>query len=192
MTDLSSLIEADTKSKEASPLGQFDSTNLKGVAKLAQDIATQEAEVAKLEETLKNAKKQLYRLTDEELPSMLAEMGVASFKLEDGSTVEIKKTYGASIPVASREEAFSWLRGNGYGDMVKNIVSVNFGMGEDEKASEFKSMAQSQGLSPDQAESVHPSTLRAWVKEQVEDGKPFPMELFGAYIGQRAVIKGAK
>lgn len=192
MSDLSSMMEADTQSKEASPLGQFDSGNLKGVAKLAQQIANQEQQVAKLEETLKTAKKDLYRLTDEELPSMLAEMGVASFKLEDGSQVEIKKTYGASIPVASREEAYKWLRDNEFGDMVKNVVSVNFGMGEDQKASDFRTMAEDNGLSPDQAESVHPSTLRAWVKEQVEDGKPFPMELFGAYIGQRAVIKGAK
>jgi hypothetical protein len=27
------------------------------------------------------------------------------------------------------------------------------------------------------------------VKEQVERGNEFPMELFGAYIGQRAIIK---
>jgi hypothetical protein len=32
-------------------------------------------------------------------------------------------------------------------------------------------------------------TLKAWVKEQVERGNEFPMELFGAYIGLRAIIK---
>lgn len=192
MSDLSSLMEADTQSKSESPLGSFDDSNLKGVAQVAQKISNQESVVADLEEKLRNAKKELYRMSDEELPQMLAEMGVSSFKLQDGSQVEIKKTYGASIPVDKREEAFSWLRQNGFGDMVKNIVSVNFGMGEDQKASEFKSRVEEQGLSPQQAESVHSSTLRAWVKEQTEDGKPFPMELFGAYIGQRAVIKGAK
>ena len=192
MSDLSSLMEADTQSKSESPLGSFDDSNLKGVAQVAQKISNQESVVADLEEKLRNAKKELYRMSDEELPQMLAEMGVSSFKLQDGSQVEIKKTYGASIPVDKREEAYSWLRQNGFGDMVKNTVSVNFGMGEDQKASEFKSRVEEQGLSPQQAESVHSSTLRAWVKEQTEDGKPFPMELFGAYIGQRAVIKGAK
>ena len=192
MSDLSSLMEADTQSKSESPLGTFDDTNLKGVAQLAQKISHQEATVAELEAKLRQAKKDLYKMSDEELPNMLAEMGVSSFKLQDGSQVEIKKTYGASIPVDKREEAYSWLRQNGFGDMVKNIVSVNFGMGEDQQASDFKSKVEEQGLSPKQEESVHSSTLRAWVKEQTEEGRPFPMELFGAYIGQRAVIKGAK
>jgi len=191
MSDLSSLMEADTQSKSESPLGTFDDTNLKGVAQLAQKISHQEATVAELEAKLRQAKKDLYKMSDEELPNMLAEMGVSSFKLQDGSQVDIKKTYGASIPVDKREEAYSWLRQNGFGDMVKNIVSVNFGMGEDQQASDFKSKVEEQGLSPKQEESVHSSTLRAWVKEQTEEGRPFPMELFGAYIGQRAVIKGA-
>ena len=164
MSDLTSLMEADTQSKSESPLGTFDDSNLKGVAKLAQQITDQETLVKNLEEKVKEAKKELYRMSDEELPNMLAEMGVSSFKLQDGSQVEIKKTYGA----------------------------VNFGMGEDQQASDFKSKVEEQGLSPKQQESIPYNTLRAWVKEQTEEGRPFPMELFGAYIGQRAVVKGAK
>ena len=192
MSDLSSLMEADTQSKVASPLGQDEKGTLGGIAKLAEDIAQKEADVAALEEKLKDAKKALLRLTDEELPLLMTELGVSSFKLSDGSQVEIKKTYGASIPVNSREEAFEWLRSNGHGDMVKNVVSVGFGMGEDSMAAEFKDLAMSKGLHPDQKESVHPSTLRAFVKDRVEEGAEFPMELFGAYIGQRAIIKGVK
>ena len=192
MSDLSSIMEADTQSKAASPLGQDEKGTLGGIAKLAENIAQKEADVAALEEKLKDAKKALMRLTDEELPLLMTEMGVSSFKLSDGSQVEIKKIYGAAIPVASREEAFAWLRKNGHGDMVKNVVSVGFGMGEDSMAAEFSQMAVSKGLHPDQKESVHPSRLRSWVKEQVEDGAEFPMELFGAFIGQRAIIKGAK
>lgn len=190
--DLASMIEADTQSKNTSPLGRFDDTNLKGVSKLAQDISNKEAEIKQIEEKLKAAKKALLKMTDEELPLMLTEMGVSSFKLADGSSVTIKPIYGASIPVASKDAAHEWLRENGYGDIVKNVVSVNFGMGEDDKASEFKEMAQRQGLEPNHAETVHSSTLRAWVKERTEAGEDFPMELFGAFVGQRAEIKGAK
>jgi len=39
---------------------------------------------------------------------------------------------------------------------------------------------------------VHPQTLRAFVKERCEAGEDFPMELFGAWVGQRAVIKRGK
>jgi len=39
---------------------------------------------------------------------------------------------------------------------------------------------------------VHPQTLRAFIKERVEAGEEFPMELFGAWVGQRATIKRKK
>jgi hypothetical protein len=48
------------------------------------------------------------------------------------------------------------------------------------------------GLDPEQKQDVHSSTLRAWVKERVENGDEFPMDLFGAFVGQRAVIKRGK
>ena len=43
-----------------------------------------------------------------------------------------------------------------------------------------------------QAEKIEPMSLRGFVKERVENGDEFPMELFGAYVGQRAVITKAK
>ena len=192
MKDLSSLMESDTQERVENPLGNFDDSNLKGIAKLAYEIKDAENLVAELDTKLKNAKKHLLRLTDDELPTVLTEMGLSAFKLDDGSEVTIKKIYGASILADQKEEAHLWLRNNGFGDMVKNIVSVNFGMGEDHKAQVIKSRLEQSGLSPEQSESVHSSTLRAWVKEQTEEGKEFPMELFGAYIAQRAIIKGAK
>ena len=82
-----------------------------------------------LEENLKECKKNLMKLTDEDLPQLLTELGMSSFKMADGSSVEIKKTYGASIPVANRAQAYQWLRDNGFGDIVKNVVACNFGMG---------------------------------------------------------------
>tara|TARA_Y100000114_G_scaffold8542_1_gene6725 strand:- start:2364 stop:2942 length:579 start_codon:yes stop_codon:yes gene_type:complete len=192
MKDLSLLMESDTQERVENPLGNFDDSNLKGVADLAKQIAVQEQTVASKQEELNKAKKELLRLTDEELPSVLTEMGLSGLKLDDGSEVTIKKIFGASIPNDQKEEAHQWLRNNGFGDMVKNIVSVNFGMGEDEQAHAMTKQLQDAGLDPEQVERVHSSTLRAWVKEQTEKGNEFPMELFGAFIAQRAIIKGAK
>ncbi len=192
MNDLTSLIESDVKSKPPSPLGNFDDKHLKGVARLAQDISNKENEVKQAEERLGNLKKDLRKMTEEDLPLMLTEMGVSSFKLADGSSVNVKPLYGASIPKDKIDEAHQWMRDNGHGDAIKNVVAVSFGMGEDEKAQDFSEKAEQMGLIPDQKESIHPSKLRAWVKEQVEAGNDFPMELFGAYVGQRAEIKGAK
>ena len=95
MKDLSSLMESDTQERVENPLGNFDDSNLKGIAKLAKQIAVQEQTVAAKQEELNKAKKELLRLTDDELPTVLAEMGLSAFKLDDGSEVTIKKIFGA-------------------------------------------------------------------------------------------------
>ena len=185
-------MEQDFEEKFASNLEKTDGGALKTVAELARIIKSKEQEVADLERQFKDAKKDLLRLTDEELPASMAEMGLASFTLDDGSTIEVKPTYGASILDANREAAYEWLRDHGYDDIIKNDVSVSFGRGEDDMAGSFKALAEKEGYVPQQNTSIHSQTLRAFVRERVEAGDEFPMDLFGAYVGQRAVIKGAK
>ena len=53
-------------------------------------------------------------------------------------------------------------------------------------------MAESRGYCAETKREVHASTLRAFVKERVEAGDEFPMELFGAWVGQRATISKTK
>ena len=64
-------------------------------------------------------------MTEEDLPLMLTEMGVSSFKLADGSSVDIKPLYGASIPKDKVDQAHQWMRDNGFGDAIKNVVAVS-------------------------------------------------------------------
>ena len=189
--DLAKLMEQDFEENAAS-VEKIDQQGLTSVAALARTIRDKEQLISDLEQTLKEVKKQLIKLTDEEMPSMLAEIGMSSFALDDGSTVEVKQTYGASILVDKRPEAYEWLRDNGYDDIIKNTVACQFGRGEDDQASAFAAFAQQQGYVPDQKTEVHPQTLRAFVKERCEAGEEFPMELFGAWVGQRAVIKRGK
>jgi len=190
--DLTKLMEQDYEQTVASSVEKIDQQGLTAVAALARTIRDKEARIEALEEELKDEKKSLLKLTDEDMPAMLAEVGLSSFVLDDGSTVDIKQTYGASILVQNRPQAFEWLREQGYDDIIKNTVACQFGRGEDDLASAFAAFAQQQGYTPEQKTEVHPQTLRAFVKERVEAGDEFPMELFGAWVGQRAVIKRGK
>jgi hypothetical protein len=192
MEDLARLMEADFEEKKATSVEKIDQNGLTSVAELARQIRDKEATIEALEHTLKDSKKDLQKLTDEEMPAMLAEIVISSFTLDDGSTVDVKQTYGASILVQNRPAAFEWLRDHQYDDIIKNTVLCQFGRGEDDQASSFSSFAESQGFIPQQKTEVHPQTLRAFVKERCEAGEEFPMELFGAWVGQRAVIKKGK
>lgn len=190
--DLTKLMEQDFEETLASSVEKVDQQGLTSVAALARQIRDKEERIQDLEEKLKDEKKALLKLTDEEMPAMLAEIGISSFSLDDGSTVEVKQTYGASILMDNRPAAYEWLRDNGYDDIIKNTVLCQFGRGEDDQASAFAAFAQQQGYVPEQKTEIHPQTLRAFVKERVEEGDAFPMELFGAWVGQRAVIKRGK
>ena len=192
MSNIFDQMEADFEEKMATSVEKLDQGDLTTVAGMARAIRDKEAEVNELEQKLKNEKRALMKLTDEDLPTMLAEIGLTSMKLDDGSEVSIKPQYGANILVDNRPAAYEWLRENGYDDIIKNTVACTFGRGEDDQASAFKAFAEKEGFFAEQNTGIHHTTLRAFVKERVENGDDFPMELFGAYVGQRAIIKRSK
>ena len=49
--------------------------------------------------------------------------------------------------------------------------------------------AQQKGYNVKQKQGVHVSTLRAFVKEQIQDGKQVPNDMFGVYVANRVTIK---
>src|SRR6056300_244032 len=141
------------------------------------------------EENLKQLKKQADTLSGEVIPTMMTEMNISTMKLADGSAIEVKPVYGASIPADKKEEAFNCLRENGLGDLIKNEVTVSFGRNEDNKAADYAVLAQGQGYQPTQKLKVEPMTLKALVRERVESGKEMPTELFNVYVGNKTTIK---
>tara|TARA_R110000764_G_scaffold42824_7_gene96416 strand:- start:5937 stop:6512 length:576 start_codon:yes stop_codon:yes gene_type:complete len=173
-------------------LDTLDSGKLDGVSRLAAEAANLENEIASAEQLLKDKKQALHKITDEQLPEALEEMGLQKFTLIDGAEISVKPIYAASIPRDRKEEAFQWLRDHEFGDLVKNNVTVTFGRGEDDIAKEFVGLCGSQGFTPSQLEKVEPMTLKAWLRERVEAGDPIPLDLFGAFISQRATIKRSK
>ncbi len=147
-----------------------------------------EAEVKAQEEKIKQTQKEIARISEDVIPTMLSEMGLSQLKLADGSSVDVKPFYTASISVANREKAYKWLRDNGLGDIIKNDVTVSFGRNEDNKAVDYANLAKSQGFEPTQKLKVEPMTLKALVRERIEAGKNLPMDIFNVYVGNRTKL----
>jgi len=147
-----------------------------------------EDQVKEAEDKLKKLKQEADIISSEVIPTMMTEMNVSTLKLADGSAVEVKPVYGASIPVAKKEEAFTWLRNNGLGDLIKNEVTVSFGRNEDNKAASYASLAQGQGYQPVQKLKLEPMTLKALVRERLEAGQEMPTDLFNVFAGNRTKI----
>jgi hypothetical protein len=62
-------------------------------------------------------------------------------------------------------------------------------MDEDGKARGLIDILDEKGFQSSQREWVEPSTLRAFIREQHEAGRQLPMDLLGAYVGQKTTIK---
>ena len=162
------------------------------IDKLANKIKEMQSiqkDIEQNEEYLKQRKKDLEQVSGEAIPTMLSEMGLSYLKLADGSSVEVKTNYSATITLANKEKAFNWLRENGLGDIIKNELTVSFGRNEDNKAAEYADLAKGQGYQPTQKLKVEPMTLKALVRERIEGGKPLPTEIFNVFIGNKTTIK---
>ena len=151
-----------------------------------------EDELVDKEKELKELKRHIELVSGEVIPTMMQEMNISTLKLADGSSVEVKPVYGASITVANKEAAYTWLRENGLGDLIKNEITVSFGRNEDNKAAEYASLAQGQGYEPVQKLKVEPMTLKALVRERLESGQEMPSDLFNVFAGNRTKVTRSK
>tara|TARA_R110002050_G_scaffold184905_1_gene318604 strand:+ start:21 stop:680 length:660 start_codon:yes stop_codon:yes gene_type:complete len=140
------------------------------------------------EERISLLKHKARDLEERIIPEMMQEAGVSLLKLSDGSTVEVKPFYAAKIPESRVDEAFSWLRGKGFEDIIKNTVTASFNRGQDNQVSELIKVCDEHGFNYNKKEKVEPMTLKAFVKEQVEGGKELPFDLFGVYIANKTKI----
>jgi hypothetical protein len=171
-------------------LGEVD--NAKALSDQVTKLQSLEDEIVEQEKKLKELKRNQELLSGEVIPTMMTEMNISTLKLADGSAVEVKPVYGASIPVAKKEEAYTWLRENGLGDLIKNEISVAFGRNEDNKAMAYATLAQGQGYEPIQKLKVEPMTLKALVRERLESGQEMPSDLFNVFAGNRTKITRSK
>ena len=163
--------------------------NIQSLADQVERLDNLQRQIETDEGNLKQKKKNLEHLSGEVIPTMMAEMGLSHLKLMDGSSVDVKPHYSATITVANKEAAFKWLRENGLGDIIKNEISVSFGRNEDNKAADYASLAQERGFQPTQKLKVEPMTLKALVRERTEAGKDMPTELFNVFVGNKTTIK---
>ena len=163
--------------------------NIQSLADQVEKLDNLAKEIEATEDVLKQRKKNYDYLSSEVIPTMMAEMGLSHLKLMDGSSVDVKPNYSASITIANRDAAFQWLRDNNLGDIIKNEISVSFGRNEDNKAADYASLASERGYQPTQKLKVEPMTLKALVRERLENGKEMPTELFNVFVGNKTTIK---
>ena len=170
----------------------IDQDNVKSISDKCHQLNELQSQLKEKEEAISKLKHKVRDMEERIIPEMMQEAGVSKIKLKDGTEVEIKPFYAAKIPESRVEEAFSWLRGKGFEDLIKNTVTASFGRGQDNQVSELISVCEKFGFNYNKKEKVEPMTLKAFVREQVEGGKELPFDLFGVYIANKTKITNNK
>ncbi len=167
---------------------------LAGISALAKQLREMKSNIAAIEETLNALKKQAQILEERTLPDAMTELGLDSFTLAGGAGIRIRREYYPGIKVANREAVFKWLRENNCDAILKRLVTVSFGMGDDDIAENITQLLRDVVPvdTPFKDEvTIHPQTLRAFVRERIESKQPLPPEL-DVHTIDRAVIDEPK
>jgi len=159
------------------------------ISRLAHLMKNQARVVLRCTEELQAAKEMLRTLSEEDLPELMRELMLTEVRLEDGSAIKVTDDVEASISVERRAEAHAWLIANGFGGIIKTSLSVAYERGERAKAEkDAESISRAVNRAVAIEEGVHSQTLRAFVRERLATGEPFPMELFGVRPFSRAKL----
>jgi hypothetical protein len=167
----------------------------RAIADLAERARYLEETIAELEAAAAVHAKEMRMILTDLLPQAMLAVRMKKFELEDGSAVNIKDVVRASIPKPKSEEALDWLRDNGHGDLIKNVLVVTVDRGKDNVVAAIKDAAIKLGVEEENLEtktSVHPQTLSAFCRDMLERGADVPSDLLGLYVGKEAVIKTPK
>lgn len=115
------------------------------------------------------AKANLAKLQNELLPEAMLNAGVSEFADESGFKVTVKSDVKAGITAKNQEWCFGWLRNSGNGDIIRNEFKISYGVGEEDRATQLVDELQQQGQEFNQKQYVHPRTLPAFVRAELED-----------------------
>jgi|TARA_R110000787_G_scaffold196152_3_gene307428 hypothetical protein len=182
-------LQAISKRQRDSGTKLTNNSALGEIAILAEKQLSLEDTIEGLEAELKEKKRLLEEVATKLLPDAMTAIGIEDFTMTSGAKLAIKSFYSASISADNKEKAHTWLRNHQFGSLIKNQFGVDFGQGEGDKADKFRGTLLKNKSHFSEKEGVHASTLKAFVKEQIEGGSKVPLELFGAFVGRKAKIK---
>lgn len=187
--------------------------------KLGLELTEVDERILMLDTELAAAKERYNTIVHKEMPDLMAEIRQDRIGLPDAydgegadliSSPYYKANIGADWEVDRRDAAFDYLGKIGAGDIVKNVVSLQFSRGSEKLSRAFLKVLDSEEFSDllrmvvepevndtslppvEVAKSVPWGTLTAFVKEQIEKGTVLDLPKIGATVGTVVKIKRRK
>ncbi len=189
MTDSNNLMEqmAADSSETATALPSVQS--LDKLTDLVTQLQLREETVDRMTKELSEEKERLRKVSMEDIPNLFDELSLSIIKLKDGQTVEVRRAFAASITQANWPAAKAWLESNGHGALISHDLNVKLKKGEEEQHAVIVEALSEAGLTYKEKQNVHPQTLKAFAREQMESGSDIPQDVFGIFPVRTTKVK---
>jgi hypothetical protein len=162
---------------------------------LAGELRETNQQAADLEDRLRETKERIRAITQSEMVDLMHEMDLTRFDIPAEGNLpamyfEMGNHYSANVSSKwdedRRENAFDVLPD----ELLKIEVTATFAKGEAQQANDLAEELIVAGYTVIVKKSVHSSTLKAWLREQFENGRPLPdLETIGASIFNEVQVK---
>lgn len=133
------------------------------------------------------------------MPEVMDSNDIDDFSLTSGLQVVVKEHVVASLKKELQPAGCAYLEKNGFSALVKRTITVPFttrqGKLADKVAKAIQKAVGKEQVAIEDQRAVHHSTLSAWVRNQLKEGKELStetMKLFGVFRQRRAVITEKK
>lgn len=174
---LGMLAEDAEKTETAIPQNE----KLQELSKMIDDMTILERQIMTAQEQLASLQEKHKELNGVKIPDLFDELGIKKISLKDGRIVEVTRKYAASITEENSDACFDWLEKNGHDSIIKHVLTINLKKGESEEYEKILETLYKVKVAFKDKNTVHPQTLAAFVREQIENGTDFPQDLFKVF-----------
>jgi glutamyl/glutaminyl-tRNA synthetase len=171
------MIVEDSESKEPQ---LPDNEKLKALSEALIKMKKLESKITELSNELKIYTDIYNLIRSVTIPDIFDELGMRSFTLSDGTKAWVDRSFAASISKKNEEAAFNWLSENGHDGIIKHDVVVKV-KGEEELHRQIIAGLKKLEADYEDKQYIHPQSLKAFVREQMEKGSDIPQDVFGVF-----------
>ena len=186
-----------------------DEDSLKRLVRLAVEMGKLTIERDELAEQVSAMNKRIATYSESLIPTLMDELGLPELKTKSGLIITVKKDVYASFPKdpEKREKAFDYLRETNNDGMIQREVVVELARDSTEDVELLMNFIKTSGIgdrakSAMNTESINHNTMLAFLRRAIkevekkkqdgEDAKDIPLDLFGAFQKTTATLKVSK
>lgn len=168
---------------------------LEHAQKLGAEVNTIDARLARWQEEADKLQSRKNAILGRELPDLMDSKKIEAFTV-DGVPFKVDNYYKASIPSNDPDPGHDWLEENGYGDLIKNTITIALPKDSEEMAKEIERYIREryQEAVVERKRQVPWASLTSWLKELWESPQPDkvlpPLDIMGATVGR--IVKVGK